>query len=70
MRSRLSPTALSARPTIEKEGRPPPSCTSTSTAAASRPMKATVSIRAMLGAWLVLAKSVRSVAGELDRISL
>src|SRR5690606_17349820 len=50
-RSRLSATALSARPTTAKDGCwPPSSCTSTSTRRASTPSNATVTTRATLAA--------------------
>ena len=45
-RSRLSPTALSGRPTTMKAGNPGPICTCTSMGRASMPSKATVVTRA------------------------
>ena len=47
-RSRASPTALSARPTIRKAGSPLEICTCTSTGTASIPEKAKLWIQAMV----------------------
>lgn len=52
-RSRLSPTALSGKPTMEKAGNPLATCTCTSMSRQSMPAKATV------GAWVVIAQLSR-----------